>query len=697
MASMTDDKLTSVVYSLVRDCERYRDENEKERTRATEYYDGDITDPDMQVDPGHSKAVSRDVRSNIKKVLPSIIRTILGNEKVVEYVPVGEGDEAGAEQATEFVNYVVFPESDGYEAVQDAIHDALKLRNGIIRWYYDKRQCVTVSSYTGLDEQALVQLVAEDSVSVLEQESTQEPALDPTGQPLLDPMGNPAVVTYYSVKIRRRHEKGRTKIEAVPPEQLLVHPDALDIEESPITGVNMRLRRSDLVAMGYDRELIESIPAATTNGDKEDEEDARRREVFRNNEVAADRSMEELEYYELYVRIDHDDDGIAELRRIVYAGDIKPDYLLANEECDEVPFADITTERRPHQREGMSVADDLIDIQRIKTTLVRETLDNIYWQNKPQPIVQEGTVSNPDAVLNPAFGKPIRVSRGTPVDAAIGFTKVPFVAQSSFSMLSYMDAEATDRTGISDASSGLSPDALQNMTATATALIEQGGIGQTELMVRTVARGLKKVFRGVLKLVVKHQDKPRTVRLRDKWVTYDPRQWNSDMDVTVNVGLGAGTRERDMAMMQAVLGIQKELLASFGAANNPFVKPDQLYNTISKLIETAGLNSVDPFVTKPDEAEIKKLLDAQANKPDPAMQKLQAEMQFKQEQAKLDFQLEQMKIAANKEVEMARLQQEGELKRYQIDQELALKRQQNVAEALSGAPLRSVSVGGMPG
>ncbi|KQX60651.1 hypothetical protein ASE29_02610, partial [Ensifer sp. Root74] len=93
-------------------------------------------------------------------------------------------------------------------------------------------------------------------------------------------------------------------------------------------------------------------------------------------------------------------------------------------------------------------------------------------------------IQNPESVLNPKFGQPIRVGQGVDVRGAVGYTAVPFVARESFSMLGYLDQEATDRTGISDASSGMAPDALQNMTAKATALVEQAGIGQTELMVR---------------------------------------------------------------------------------------------------------------------------------------------------------------------------------------------------------------------
>ncbi len=684
MAKTERDNLTPTIANLVKECESYREQLSIDRDKATEYFDGQMDD--VPVTDGRSKVVSRDVRAHVKKVLPSLVRTILGNDKIAEYQPIAEGDEQFAEQATDYISNVVFPESDGYEAVEDAIHDALKLRNGIIRWWFEKKASVTVTKHTGLDEMSLVQLVADDDVTVLEQEQRVEMMDMGDGQP-------PQPQTVYDVKIRKRCEKGRTRLGAVPPEQLLVHPDALDIGESPLTGINMRLRRSELVALGYDRDTIENLPIAGSTIDQDDEEETRRRDLINDDSSTLAKSLQEIEYYELYVRIDQDDDGIAELRRMVYAGGIKEDYLLENEEWDEVPFADIISERRPHQREGTSISDDTMEGQKVKTVLLRESLDNIYWQNKPQPIVDETAVVNPDAVLNPAFGKPIRVTAGTDVRAALGFTQVPFVAASSFQMMDYFDREMSDVTGISDASSGLPPDALQNMTAKASAMFEQAGIGQTELMARTIARGLVRVFKGLLKLTIKHQDRPRTVRLRKKWVTFDPRPWNGDMDVTVNTGLGAGTRERDMMMMQMIAGLQEKLLAQLGAVDNPFVTPKNVYNALTKLVEASGLRSVDQYFTEPDEAKIKQMMDAQANKPNPEMEKL------KLQQAKIqsDAAADKMKIESEERIAMARLQQEERLKRYQIDQEIALKQRQNMAEVLSGGHIMPTQIGGMPG
>jgi len=174
------------------------------------------------------------------------------------------------------------------------------------------------------------------------------------------------------------------------------------------------------------------------------------------------------------------------------------------------------------------------------------------------------------------------------------------------------------------------------------------------MMVSTIASGLKDLFKGLLRLVIRHQDKPRTVRLRDEWVEFDPRHWNAEMDAVVNVGLGAGTRERDMMMMQNVLAIQEKMLAGFGP-DNPFVKPQNVYNSVAKLIEAAGLKSVGLYITEPDEAEVEQKLAALRNAPNPEQMKLQAQMQ-----------LEQMKMAANRDKEAAQMDADLQVKQAEI-------------------------------
>jgi hypothetical protein len=479
-------------------------------------------------------------------------------------------------------------------------------------------------------------------------------------------------VTVHDVKIRRRCPKSRPMLGAVKMENFLIHPDALCFEDAPLLGESSRIRRTDLVAMGYDRDLVDTLPIAsgksTTTQDAE--ADTRRRNAMTREEQTA-KAMQEIDFYDLLVRVDFDDDGIAELRRVVFAGGISEKYLLENDEWDEVNYADIVCESRPHQWEGNSVADDVCEIQRIKTVLLRNTMDNLYWQNNLQPIVQEGEVVNPEAVTNPAFGLPIRVKSGTDVRAAVGYNVVPFVADKSFAMLQYLDEEKKDRTGINDASAGLAPDALQNMTAKASALVESAGIGQTEELVGTIAACMVPVFKGLLRLIIKHQDIPRTVRLRKQWITFDPRTWNADMDCTVNTGLGAGTRERDVMMMQIVLGLQERLLTAFGP-NNPYVKPDQIYNAVAKMVEASGLKSVDQYFTNPSPEDLKKFMDAMAAKKSPEQEKTEGAVAIEQAKGQVQIQIKDKEMQGNAVKEAAQRDADLVVKKAELEKDTSV-------------------------
>lgn len=656
MPKMNDEEFCKIIAGLVKEAEAYRNEQSSDRVRAMEYYDGTMSDTPS--DDGRSKVVSRDVRGEIKKVLPSIVRVILGGDRVVEYLPVKADDERAAQQATDYVNYLAFPECNGPDAVHDAMDDALRLRNGIIKWWQDERTEVKVSSHSGLDEMSFTQLVSADDVDVLEHSET--PAM----------VGEMPTVLH-DVKIRRRVKKSTAKLASVPLEHFLIHPDAICITDSLIVGEGYRIRRSDLIAMGYDRKMVEDLPIAGSTRQTEEEETTRRRDVFRRNEEVA-KGNQEVDYYELLVKIDYDDDGIAELRRLVFAGGLTDEHLLENTEWDEINYADIVCERRPHQWEGNSISDDVMPIQRVKTVLLRQTLDNVYWQNNLQPVVQEGAIINPEAVTNPAFGLPIRVGNGVDVRSALGFNAVPFVADKSFQMLAYLDEEKHDRTGITDASGGLAPDALQNMTAKASAMIEQAGIGQTEMMVRTIANCLKPVFRGLLKLIIQHQDQPRTVRLRGEWVQFDPRTWNVDMDCTINTGLGAGTRERDMMMMQVVTGMQEKLVTALGMTN-PYVKPNQIYNGIAKMVEASGLKSVDQYFTNPAPEEIQAMAQAAASKPSPEQEKAQGQIQIEQAKGQVAQQIEQAKGQVQIALAEKKMMVEASKEREQRDADLVIK------------------------
>lgn len=643
----------NVIVSLVHEAEAHTEAMATDRLRAIEYEKGVMKD--TPADDGRSQMVSRDVRVQVKKAKPPILRTLLGSDKLVEFQPVDEGDEEGAEQATDYFNFIAVPECDIKRVVEDAIDDAMVQRNGILKWWYEEKLVPQFSRHTGITEDQLGVLIDEDT-EVVEKQERMEMVETPDGI---------QQIPVYDLKIKKVEKQRRYRASCVDRANFLIHPDACSIEDSPIVGEKTEISRSDLVAMGYDRELVLTLP----DGDEDDyESDARRSD----STTGAAKMTDMVDYYDIFVRVDADDDGIAELRHVCFAGGLTEKHKLVDEEVDEVQYADLKIMNRPHQFEGLSIADDEMDIQRVNTVLLRQTLDNLYWQNNPQPTVQEGVIENMDAVLNPRFGLPIRVKAGIDVRAALGVQQIPFVANESFAMIEFMKKEGDDRTGVSDAAGGLPQDALQNVTAKASAMIEAQGIGQIEQMARTLADGLRKFYRGFLRMMIRHQDVPRTVRLRGEWVQVDPRQWNAGMDCVVNTGLGAGTRERDMMVMQQVMMLQEKMLAGFGP-DNPFVKPENVYNALERLVEAAGLKTPDLYFTSPDPAEVEAKLKAMREAPSPEMIKAQADQQKEQMKAQLAMQMKQMELQY--QAQMDQMKAQIDLKAKEVEMQAAANKE----------------------
>lgn len=628
-------KIATRVYALIQQCEAYADEQKGDRDKALRYYQGET--PDLKAEPNMSSVVSRDVRALIRKVMPTIMRIILSNDRIGEYEPVSPETEEQAEQATDYINHIVVPESDATRALYDAIFDAVLLKTGILKWTAQERSRVVVSRHTGQDDEALL-------------------GLDEIGEVLDLTRGEDGALSF---SLRRRETRVDVRLDAVPRGAFLIHPNATSIEDSPLTGERLSLTRSELVSRGYDRDTVADLKSYD---EPRDPDSAERRGVD-DSDVDADvsREMERVQVWDCYAHLDLDGDGIAEIHHVVMAegsqdGDTAH-VILQMEPAPEVPYAEIVVERDAHQFEGHSVAEDLMDVQRIKTHLLRQTLDNLVWQNNPQPYVQPSAVEDLEAVFVPMPRRPVLLKNGRTAEEAVSWRPVPMVADKSFSMLGYFDGEAKERTGITDASGGVDPDALQNMTATASALINEAGVAQSEMMLRSLTKGIKRAFEGLLRLVVAHADRPRTVRLRGQWHEYDPRSWDAEMQFTVNIGLGAGSRERDLVMLQTILGLQQAIITQAGA-NNPLVKPDQLYNTLAKIAESAGFPSADPYFTKPDPAEVAALAQQAESQPSEAEQKAQAQMQ-----------IEQAKTAARVEVENAQMQADLQVKRAEIEAE----------------------------
>lgn len=661
------EQLASHVWQLITTCEQYSGDQSKERQEALEYYNGEMND--VKPRPGRSTVVSSDTRAVVKKLMPSLMRTLLGNDKVVEYQPAGPGDEETSEQASSYVNHVVIKESGAENAIYDACFDALLVKTGILKWAAYERQEAKVYSYTG-QELAVAEELEEDGSEVFD---------------LVERDGG-----LVDFRVRRWDDAIDIRMEAVPRDAFLIDPGAQSIEEAAIVGERLVLTRSELVSRGYDRDAVYALSA--DDGRAEDNDDqSRQGDDWTDVDADVSRAMEEVILYEVYVRLDLDNDGVAELHKVCIAEGEQDEtaegrVILDMEPVNEAPYADVVAEREAHQFEGHSIAEDMRDIQRIKTALVRQTLDSVYQANAQNAAVDPSklTKAGLEAVMEPKFGMPIFVKPGVDVRQAVQDRVTAFIGDKTFPMLSYFDEEGRDRTGVTDTSGGLDPEAFQNMTATSAQLMSDAGVAQAAMLIKSLSRGIRKAFRGILRLVIAHADQPRTVRLNGDWVEYDPRLWNSEMDCSINVGMGAGSRERDLAVLQMILSLHEKLIAAFGQ-DNPFVGADQLHHVLEKIVETAGFPSAAPFFKKPDPADIQRRMEA-AKGPTPDQQKLQAQMQLEQMKAQARTQIEQAQMQADLTVkeaerenamrlEMLKAEKDAEIARMKVEVDLLKHRE----------------------
>ena len=626
----------------------------QDRIDALDYYLGRPFGNEVE---GRSSVISTEVADVVEQIMPSMMRIFTGTDKVVRFAPRTEEDVEKAEQATDYVNFVLQNDNDYYRVLYNFIKDSLLFKIGVVKVCWEEADEVKQEMYEGLEESELALLLANPDVEVIEQNTSVIMAGD-------EELGIDEIVNY-DVTLRTRTKSGRIRVENVPPEEFLVNRRAKSMEDARFICHRTTMTVSELVSMGYDQDEIEAYA-----GVGELEVDMERRKRFedldgQNDYNFADPSQREVPVYESIVKVDYDEDGVAELRRVLSIGD-SGDYVLENEIIDYIPFAVISPILMPHRLIGRSIFDLTKDLQVIKSTLMRQYLDSTYLSVMPRVVAVEGQV-NIDDLLEGAPGSVIR----TRTPGAVQPLSTGGVGGEIQPLMRYLDEIKEQRTGMSKASQGLDANALQSTTAAAVAATVKGAGQKLESYARTIAEtGMKDLFRIVLKLVSTYQQQPRIIRLRNKFVPIDPREFEG-FDIVVNVGLGTMDEQEKMARLMEIIVKQEQILQTLGP-NNPLVGMDQYANTLRQYVELAGMKDASRYFKDPAQAQMMQQQQQQQRPPNPEMVKLQQEFELKK--AKLDAE-----IALEREKMMAEL----ELRR----QELAAESQLRAAKALTDAEI----------
>ncbi len=689
MSRMSEQELKAIVAAEIADATAFAGGRlAEERRRALDYYLGE---PFGNEQEGRSQVVSTDVADTVEWILPSLLRIFTAGDDVVRFEPTGPEDEEVARQATEYVNWIFQRDNPGFLIFYTLFKDALLQKNGIAKLWWDEGETAERETYLGKSFGELQLLLADPDVEPIEHSAYEDTAVvaDSDGLP------SETTVTLHDVTVKRQRRRGRVRIEPVPPEEFLISRRARSIDEAPFVAHRVRRMVSELVAAGYDRDLVERL-SGEDEPDLAAEAQSRRHleeEAGPGSAAEIDRSRREVWVTECYVAADWDGDGIAERRKVTVAGD--GNEILDNEPFDGVPFVSVTPILMPHCFYGLSIADLVMDLQLIKSTVLRQILDNLYLSNNGRHVISDQV--NLDDMMTSRPGGIVRLKNGAmPSQGHVMPLETPLVAAAAFPVLEYLDGVREGRTGVTRYTQGLDADTL-NKTAAGIAQIMAAAQQRIELIARVFAEtGVTDLFRKILRLVGTHQNGPRIVRLRNRWVPMDPRSWKSEMDVSVSVGLGTGNRDQMLGHLNAILGIQAQAIQQQGGVDGPLVTLGNVYNTLAKIVENAGLKPADAYFTRPEERP------AAPPQPPVRPQLPDPQLILLQQQAKLDaarLALAERKAEAELALDRAKLESETALKRDAFLAGIALKREEMLLKAGLGdavAAAAAAAAGAVP-
>lgn len=567
---------------------------------------------------GRSQVVARDVAETTDYMLTAIMDVMVGSGRVVEFEPQNEGDEDRCDDATEAMHFL-YRKKSGYRLIHDWAKAGLLEKIAVVKTCVDSKR----QRHEGIYHPA------ELPEHAIEAEETGEVhPLD--GSPL-----------YRAVTLENGPVEFRDYF--VPLEEFGFSPDATaDLDNAPYLNHHPLKTLSELVAMGFDREVVEGLrthEAEDTTGLGFARDDGRT--------FAADSRkgmLRKVRYLEEYCFYDLDNDGIAERLKVCRVGDNILDIAVA----DEQPFEFWCPFPMEGRLVGQSFADKTMDIQRVNTVLERLGLDGLYHNLAPGTFIHEDSCNEHtiDDLLTIRPGRLVRFKGAVPpVPEQRGD-----LSTVAFNAIEFKIRQREARTGITRLNKGVDEDTL-NDTAKGQAQLMSRGQQMERYIIRNFAEAVARLFMKKVGLMRRY-GQPFQIRVDGKYRQVDPSQWPEGMEVEVKVGLGSGSKD-ERIMGRQMLGQVQSLLKQAGS---PIVNDENIYNNAVGLARDLGLQPNDLFTEVPK--------DEQGNPvppqtpPDPEMMKAQAELQLKQQAHEGDMQLKGADIQAKQQEASLKLELE---------------------------------------
>jgi hypothetical protein len=576
--------------------------------------------------PNRSTFVSTDVRDTVLAIMPSLMRIFTNvDQKVAEFVPSGEEHQEMADQAYDYVNYVFYKDNPGFLTLHNVLKDSLTVKAGITKWWTDNDTEVKEYTFTNLSVEQYQYLIHEaPEAEIVEMgQWGEDQRLD-------------------EVTFRVVVDKPKVKCEAVPPEEFRISRHAKNVETSPLVGHERVVSLSELVSKGYDPDFLgQYVGTAIDYSDDK---------FLRNPALTDGSGRDGILYGEYYVRVDKDGDGIEELRLICTVGDSR--VIIEDDIVPYTRFAVWGVDPVPHTVIGDCIADITKDIQRIKTNMMRGQLDGLAESMNPRTVVNE-LVTNIEDVLNDDVGAVIR-TRGDPT-SSVAFSKTPYTGAEVQVTIDYLDKVRASRTGITEASKGLDPKAMQSTALVGIDAIVSGAQERIELIARVLAEtGLRPTLEGILREITDNPNPSRTLKLRGKWVNVNPSFYDPNMRIEVNPTLGKGTDTVRLQALNKIEQTQLMIISKFGI-NNPIVTPKHFLNTQKDIMSIANIRNYSRYFGEVTDG-VMEAIASQPKDPDPTSVLAQAELEKVKKDVIVEtgkLALEQKKLASRIEKDLA--------------------------------------------
>jgi len=570
---------------------------------------------------GYSSIVTREVYQSIENIKADIAELFVADDETVRFEPEGPEDVEAAQQATDWVRYVFYRQNDGFSNIMDSLIDGLLQRQGVIKRWRSMEDKTTTHSFEDISQPAFEVLDSDPEIEITEFEE------------VLDELTG---LNTYQGKMLRTVTESCTRVEVVPPEEFGIDRNAATVQEARYVRQRSQKSKSDLLEMGFEESKIDK--ATTSSGYNEYDSPERIARNFDSDDYDGDENYigKMYDLHEVYIKVDRDEDGYDELIKVCKIGNV----VLNIEEVDEIPFEIWTPIRMPHKLTGLCPADAAAPIQKVKSTLWRNQLDNQYNLNNGRPVVVEGQVDL-DSVMSSKPGAPYLVKHPN----AISFPSQPSFGTHTYNMMGIADQMLEANVGSTDNS--LNPDILNGNTAAgAVSQVLSKRQARIRLIAREFGEFLRKVFMGIYELEIAHADDKAIFRLDNKFVEVDPRTWNARKDVTVLVGLGNGSKTEQLFHMQQTMAAQQQMVAAGGLGVT--VMPYQIVQLQEDMVRLYDKAAYGRYFTDPG-AEF----TGQPEGPSPEQQAMEAQMQATMAQ----IQIEQEKLAIERE-ELALKEQE---------------------------------------